>query len=151
MRAALEALAAVAPGWLAPVTDVSWQRVYRQRVYRQRITELRLPESKAARAELAAQYARNGYHLLEQAYSAAAPPAARDLPAVQQFYRETGPGGEKVIWRENGLDGLPPGRARILSPYDLDARYGEKRGKGWLGCKAHYSETVSDPADTAMT
>ena len=149
VRAALEALAAVAPGWLASVTDPSWQRVYGQR-----ITDLRLPESKAARAQLAAQYARDGYHLLEQAYPAPAPPVARDLPAVQglrlillqQFCRETGPGGEKVSWREDAQHGLPPGRAKIISPYDLDARYGEKRGKGWLGYKAHYSETVSDPA-----
>ena len=149
VRAALEALAAAAPGWLASVTDPSWQRVYGQR-----ITDLRLPESKAARAELAAQYARDGYHLLEQAYSRAAPPVARELPAVQalrlillrQFYRETGPGGEKVTWREDAQHGLPPGRTKVVSPYDLDARYGEKRGKGWLGYKAHYSETVSDPA-----
>jgi transposase len=149
VRAALEALAAAAPGWLASVTDRSWQQVYGQR-----ITDLRLPEGKEARAELAAQYARDGYHLVEQAYSAAAPPAARDLPAVralrlillQQFYRETGAGGEKVTWREDGTHGLPPGRARIVSPYDLDARYGEKRGKGWLGYKAHYSETAGDPA-----
>ena len=149
VRAALEALAAVAPGWLASVTGPSWQPVYGQR-----ITDLRLPESKAARADLAAQYARDGYHLLGQAYSAAAPPGLRKLPAVQalrlillqQFYREAGPGGEKVTWREDDQHGLPPGRARIVSPYDLDARYGEKRGKGWLGYKAHYSETVSDPA-----
>ena len=149
VRAALEALAAAAPGWLASVTDPPWQLVYGQR-----ITDLRLPENKAARAELAAQYARDGYHLLEQAYSGAAPPAARDLPAVQalrlillqQFYRETGPGGEKVTWREDDQHGLPPGRTKVVSPYDLDARYGEKRGKGWLGYKAHYSETVSDPA-----
>ena len=150
VRAALEALAAAAPGWLASVTDPSWQRVYGQR-----IADLRLPESKAARAELAAQYARDGYHLLEQAYSTAAPAVARELPAVQalrlilvqQFYRETGPGnGEKVTWREDAQHGLPPGRAKIVSPYDLDARYGEKRGRGWLGYKAHYSETVSGPA-----
>jgi Transposase domain (DUF772) len=55
VRAALEALAAAVPGWLAPVTDPPWQQVYGQR-----ITDLRLPESKAARAELAAQYARDG-------------------------------------------------------------------------------------------
>ena len=51
-----------------------------------------------------------------------------------------------MTWREDAQHGLPPGRAKIISPYDLDARYGEKRGKGWLGYKAHYSETVSDPA-----
>ncbi len=124
VRAALEALAAAASGWLASVTDPSWQLVYGQR-----ITDLRLPESKAARAELAAQYARDGYHLLERAYSPAAPAVPRELPAVQalrliliqQFYRETGPDGEKVTWREDAQHGLPPGRDRLISPYDLDA------------------------------
>src|SRR6185312_15039596 len=90
VRAALEALAAAAPGWLAGVIDASWQEVYGQR-----IAELRLPEAKAKRADLARQYARDGYWLLERAWSPAAPPAARDLPAVralrlimvQQFYR----------------------------------------------------------------
>jgi len=148
VRAALEALAAAAPGWLAGVIDASWQQVYGQR-----IDDFRLPEGKAARAELARQYARDGYWLLERAWSPAAPPAARDLPAVralrlimvQQFYRETGAGGEKVIWREDE-HGLPPGRVKIISPYDTGARYCEKHGTGWLGYKAHFSETVSDPA-----
>jgi transposase len=148
VRAALEALAAAAPGWLAGIVDGSWQQVYGQR-----IIDLRLPESKAGRAELALQYGRDGYWLPEQAWSAGAPPWARDLPAVQalrliwvrQFCREAGPGGEKVIWREDE-HGLPPGRTQVVSPYDTDARYSEKRGPGWLGYKAHYSETRHDPA-----
>ena len=56
VRAALEALAAAAPGWLAGVIDASWQQVYGQR-----IADLRLPSAKAARAELAVQYGRDGY------------------------------------------------------------------------------------------
>ena len=124
VRAALEALAAAAPAWLATVTGASWKQVYGQRVI-----DLRLPSGKAARAELAGQYARDGCYLLEQAASAAAPPALPALPAVramrlilvQQFYRETGRDGEKVTWREDGKHGLPPGKARIISPYDLDA------------------------------
>ena len=149
VRAALEALAAAAPDWLATVIDASWQQVYGQR-----ITDLRLPDSKTARTGLAVQYARDGYRLLERACSPAAPPGLAGLPAVralrlvliQQFYRETGDGGEKVTWRDPGQHGLPPGRSLIVSPYDTDARYGEKRGEGWLGYKSHYSETVSDPA-----
>ena len=149
VRAALEALAAAAPGWLAGILDASWQQVYGQRV-----DGWRLPEGKAKRAGLALQYARDGYWLAERAWSPGAPPAVRDLPAVralrliliQQFYRESGPGGEKVTWREDDQHGLPPGKDRILSPYDLDARYSQKRGKGWLGYKAHYSETCHDPA-----
>jgi hypothetical protein len=62
VRAALEALAAAAPGWLAQVIDASWQEVYGQR-----IDDWRLPDSKAGRAELAVQYGRDGYWLLRQA------------------------------------------------------------------------------------
>jgi transposase len=157
VRAALEALAAAEPGWLAGIIDASWQETYGRR-----ICDLRLPKADGARARLAAQFARDGYHLLEQAGKAGAPPAARDLPAIralrlillQQFYREDGPHGQpEVTWRE-ARHGLPPGRDKITSPYDLDARYAEKRDTAWTGYKAHYSETVSDPAlddpDTGM-
>ena len=41
--------------------------------------------------------------------------------------------------------GLPPGRSRIISPYDTDARYSEKRGKGWRGYKVHLTETCHEP------
>ena len=63
IRAALEAVAAAAPDWLAPLIDPSWQRVYGQR-----IDNLRLPESQTSREELAVQYGRDGYYLLEQVY-----------------------------------------------------------------------------------
>jgi transposase len=148
VRAALEALAAAAPGWLAAVIDASWQRVYGQR-----IDNLRLPESQAARGELAVQYGRDGYWLLEQVTAPGAPGWLRELPAVQvlrriwiqQYYRDISEDGEKVIRREE-QHGLPPGRDRLASPYDLDARYAEKHGKGWTGYKYHATETVSDPA-----
>ena len=65
---------------------------------------------------------------------------------IQQYYRDR-EDGEKVIRREEREHGLPPGRDRIVSPYDLDARYSEKHGMGWLGYRGHFTETVSDPAD----
>ena len=111
VRAALEVLAAAAPGWLAGVIDASWQEVYGQR-----ITDLRLPDSKARRAALAVRYGRDGYYLLRQAGGPDAPAWLRDLPAVQalrriwiqQFCLEQGESGEKVIWR-GGRAG-PPAR-----------------------------------------
>jgi transposase len=145
VRAALEALSAAAPGWLAGVIDASWQRVYGQR-----IDDLRLPDSQAARQELAVQYGRDGYYLLEQVTAPGAPGWLAEMPAVQvlrriwiqQYYRD----GEKVIRREEREHGLPPGRDRLASPYDLDARYSEKHGTGWTGYKDHLTETISDPA-----
>src|SRR4029077_19583542 len=100
VRAALEALAAAAPGWLAGVIDASWQEVYGQR-----IDAFRLPDSKAKRADLAVQYGRDGYLLLRQGHRPGAPGWLRELPAVQalrriwiqQFYLQAGEGGEKVI------------------------------------------------------
>ena len=147
VRAALEALAAAAPGWLAGVIDASWQRVYGQR-----IDDFRLPRSTAGRADLAVRYGRDGYLLLRQVHGPAAPGWLRDLPAVQalrriwvqQFYLQAGEGGEKVSWRGDE-QGLPPARSRLVSPYDTDARYAEKRGKGWTGYKVHLSETCHIP------
>src|SRR4029077_2874878 len=100
-RAALEALAAAAPGWLAGVIDASWQRVYGQR-----IADIRLPDAKSSRAELAVQYGRDGYHLLRAGRAPGAPGWLAGLPAVQalrriwiqQFCLKQGQGGEKVIW-----------------------------------------------------
>ena len=57
----------------------------------------------------------------------------------------TGERGEKVIRREAREHGLPPGRLKLVSPCDLDARYSEKRGKGREGCKARLSETCGEP------
>jgi hypothetical protein len=123
-------------------------------VYGQRIDGMRLPEGEAARAGLAVQYGRDGYHLLGQVHAAAAPAWLKDLAAVralrlvwiQQYYREVSADGEKVIWREAGEHGLPPGRDRIVSPYDTDARYSEKRGTGWIGYKLYLSESICGPA-----
>jgi hypothetical protein len=117
---------------LAGVIDASWQRVYGQR-----IDDFRLPDSTAKRADLAVQYGRDGYHLLRQVHDPGAPGWLRELPAVQalrriwvqQFCLDIGAGGEKVIWRGDE-QGLPPARSRLVSPYDTDARYAEKRGKG---------------------
>ena len=145
--AALEALAAAAPGWLAGVIDASWQEVYGQR-----IDGFRLPEGKARRADLAVRYGRDGYHLLRQVHDPGAPGWLGGLPAVQalrriwiqQFCLGVSDGGEKVIWRGDE-QGLPPARSRLVSPYDTDARYAEKRGKGWTGYKVHLSETCPEP------
>jgi transposase len=150
VRAALEALAAADPAWLAGVIDAGWQQVYGQR-----IDNLRLPESETRRKAMAAQYGKDGYHVLDQVYAPGAPAWLRELPAVQalrqvwvqQYYRVIDEHGEKVVRREASEHGLPPGRARIVSPYDLDARYSEKHGKSWLGYKVHLSETCGDAAD----
>src|SRR2546430_8566574 len=123
VRAALEALAAAAPDWLAAVIDASWQQVYGQR-----IDGMRLPQDTAAREQLAVQYGRDGYHLLGQVHAPGAPGWLGGMPAVRalrllwirQYYRDISADGEKVIWRVDGERRLPPGREPVESPYDLE-------------------------------
>ena len=158
LRAALEALAVAVPAWLTGVIDASWQRRYGTRV-----DNWHLPESETKRKALMVEYGRDGYHLLEQVCARSAPPWLRELPAVdalrriwvQQFYRYTTASGTEVVRRREsaseGGDGLPPGRDRLISPYDLDARHSVKRETGWDGYKVHFSETCDPPAPTTGT
>jgi len=154
LRAALEALAVAAPGWLAGVIDGSWQQVYGAR-----IDDLHLPASQAGRQDLMVRYGTDGYFLLDQVHGPGAPAWLRELPAVQalrriwiqQFCREVSGGRQEVRRREKlpEGDGLPPGRDLLISPYDLDARYGVKRGHGWGGYKVHFTETCDAPGTRA--
>lgn len=60
--------------------------------------------------------------------------------------------GRAVIWRDASMQGLPPGRTRIISPYDTDARYSEKRGASWECYKVHITETCDNtPAGDGTT
>ena len=49
-----------------------------------------------------------------------------------------------MIWRGDG-QGLLPAGSRLVSPYDLDVRYAEKRGRGWTGYKVHIWRTCHIP------
>ncbi|MEU2517137.1 IS1182 family transposase [Streptomyces syringium] len=138
LRAALEALAAAAPDWLAGVIDSSWVERYGAR-----IDSYRFPKGDHVRREWAEQVGRDGFAFLDAVGQAAAPLWLREIPAVrvlhrawsEQYHRDR----QEVRWRE-GKD-LPPGRQRLASPYDIDARYGAKRGSGWTGYKTHLTET----------
>jgi len=151
VRAVLEALAAAHPDWLEQricVSDFA-------RRYGTPMTSWRPPVSQARRDELAVAYARDGYALLEAVYDSPAPAWLRELPAVgvlrrvllQNYTRTITEDGREVIKRrekEPEGDGLPPGHARIASPYDTDARWGVKREEFWLGYKLHITETCDD-------
>ena len=148
LRAALEALAASAPAWLAGHVDAEQIRRYAARV-----DEWRLPGSQSKRRELGVQTGIDGYRLLQAVTHPQAPAWLCQIPAVdilrqvwiQQYTRDQHSG--EVIWRDADTHGLPPGRTMLISPYDTDARYGEKRGHGWSGYKVHISER---PATTPL-
>jgi transposase len=145
LRAALEALAATAPGWLAGQVDADLVKRYAAR-----IDEWRLPGEQTKRRQLAVQAGNDGWRLLRALTGGRTPDWLWQIPAVevlrrvwvQQYVRdENGPG---VIWRDATTHGLPPGRTMLVSPYDTDARHAEKRGHGWSGYKIHISETCDN-------
>jgi transposase len=138
LRAALDELAAAAPSWLVALAPTDWYARYGQRA-----SDWRLPKAEAARAALAASVGVDGFALLEAVYAYQAPARLRQVPAVQtlrmtwlqQYYRDQ----QGLRWR--GKADQPPGALAIGSPYDPQARYGFKRGMGWRGYKAHFTET----------
>jgi transposase len=145
VRACVEALAAADPDWAADVLDAGWQRRYGARV-----DSWRMPTSKTKRVALGADFARDGFALLRTVWHASAPQWLRDLPAVGILQRVLlqntlvtvdRTGREVIKLRDADTDGLPPGRHRIISPYDTDARWGGKRDLTWPGYKLHISES----------
>ncbi|MFF4147186.1 hypothetical protein ACFY0A_39065 [Streptomyces sp. NPDC001698] len=100
---------------------------------------------------MALVYGRDGFALLEAVRSPAAPVWLRDPPALrvlrtvwmQNYHRTVTEAGTEVKRRES--EDLLPGRLRLASPYDTDARYGLKQGSWWTGYKVHVSDTCDDP------
>jgi transposase len=157
VRAAVEALSAAAPDWLAQVIDVpGWSRRYGRR-----IDSWKMPASKTKQDALALGYGRDGFALLGAVYAPGQPVWLRELPAVQvlrqvlvqNYTRTTARNGREVIKRrekaDEGGDGLPPASIRLTSPYDTDARWAAKRDTFWNGYKIHISETCATQADDA--
>ena len=143
LRAALNSVATVAPEWLAGGAAPEWFERYAIRV-----EEYRLPQGEAARTALGERIGVEGHTLLAAVYASAAPAGLRELPAVQtlrrawvhQFFVEEG----VVRWRKAA--DLPPVGTRFDSPYDTDARYGNKRSTTWTGYQVHVTETCDSDA-----
>ncbi|MEU5847914.1 IS1182 family transposase [Saccharopolyspora shandongensis] len=149
LRAALEALAAAAPDWLATRIDAEWVARYGARA-----DSYRLPAGQGKRTKMAVQVGVDGFAVLEALHAADAPIWLREIPAVvilrtvwiKQYHRTITHDRQEVAWREE--KDLPPSRERICSPYDTDARYATKRGSGWEGYKVHVTETCDDVTAT---
>ena len=146
LRAALNAIAVLAPDWLRGLALPEWHERYDRRV-----EDMRLPETGPKREAYVAQVGADGYRLLKALEGANAPPDGAALLAVvvlrrvwaRHFEREeAGPDkdatGDGVRLRP--VQGRGPGD-RIESPYDTDARFRSKAGMSWTGYMVHLSET----------
>lgn len=148
LRAALEEIARISPGWVVPLLRPGWDERYGRKVETARL----LSRKNASAAKLTEQIGADGQGLLDAVDADPAAAWMNDLPQVKilralwdQHYQCT-PAGRL---RYKDADELPPAAQRIHSPYDADARYSTK-GKPeaddveWVGSKAHLSESCDD-------
>ena len=159
LRAALNAVATVAPDWLQAITPLAWYERYSRR-----IEESRLPKATAEREAYAQTVGEDGFQLLDALEAPDAPQEARELPILeslrrtwQRHYERTGhpastAGGgaqRRVRWKTERE--LPPAAEGIESPYDAEARYRHKRDTQWTGYMVHVSETCEPTAPHLLT
>src|SRR5918998_6429105 len=112
LRAALNAVAAVAREWLREATPARWHERYDRR-----IEDTRLPATDAKRDAYVAQVGADGFHLLDALDEADAPPEAASLSAVMVLRRvwarhfERGGVGAGASASRVGGPGARPGAA----------------------------------------
>lgn len=135
---ALNVLAEVAPEWLRAQVPPDWVERYNRRM-----EEERLPKGEHERRRYAEQVGADGWALLTALAAPYAPAWLREVAAVralhqvwEQQYHPQAQGGQ---WRTN--DEILPANQVVNSPYDVEARYAQKRSTLWVGYKVHLTET----------
>src|SRR5215213_2740752 len=150
LRAALNAVAVVAPDWLRALASPEWHERYNRR-----IEDMRLPETGPKRDAYVAQVGADGFRLLAALDGADAPPDGAALPAVAvlrrvwaRHFERTGGGSDGQASEDVRLrpaQGRGPGD-RIESPYDTEARFRAKAGTSWTGYMVHLTESCDEGA-----
>jgi transposase len=148
LRAALEALAIVAPDWLRQQVSQDWLKRYGHP-----LDDYRLPKDAAEKMALAQQIGRDGHQLLSKIFHEPGLIHLRTVAAVeilrqvwvQQYYIKEG----DVCWREK--KDRPTATQQILSPYDIEARGGKKRDRPWLGYRVHLTESCDEDQPHLIT
>lgn len=148
VRAALNALATVAPAWLQAQTPAEWYDRYGRRV-----EDYRLPHGVSARDGYAQTIGADGFELMRLVYAEGTAEWLRHVPAlsvlrqvwIQQYLVIDGQ------FRLRAMEDMPPARHRIASPYDDQARYATKRLTSWTGYKVHLTESCDDEGVRLIT
>ena len=159
LRAALNAVATVAPDWLQAITPLAWYERYNRR-----IEDTRLPKDAAEREAYAQMVGEDGFHFLDAIETAQAPQEARELPILTTLRRTWQRHYDRIGDKTAGAEGgavhrvrfktnreLPPAAEGIESPYDPEARYRHKRDTQWTGYMVHVSETCEPTAPHLLT
>jgi transposase len=159
LRAALNALATVAPDWLQGLVPLAWYERYGTR-----IEDTRLPQGQAKRDAYAQLIGEDGFWLLDALEAPETPAGLREFPSIatlrqawQRHYdratdegaRQGSPAVSHVRFKPNRE--LPPAAAGIESPYDPEARYRHQCDTQWTGYMVHVSETCEPTAPHLLT
>jgi transposase len=159
LRAALNALAAVAPAWLQAMAPLAWYERYGKR-----IEDTRLPQGQASRDAYGQMVGEDGFALLDALEAPETPESLRALPVIttlrqtwqRHYERASGKGiahsplaSSSVRFKRN--QDLPPAAEAIESPYDPEARYRQKCDTQWTGYMVHISETCEPTAPHLLT
>jgi transposase len=159
LRAALNALAAVAPAWLQAMAPLAWYERYGKR-----IEDTRLPQGQASRDAYGQMVGEDGFTLLDALEAPETPESLRALPVIttlrqtwqRHYERASGKGtaqsplaSSSVHFKRN--QDLPPAAEAIESPYDPEARYRQKCDTPWTGYMVHISETCEPTAPHLLT
>ena len=140
LRATLNDLATIAPNWLSEWVPGEWFDRYSRA-----IEEYRLPKGIPARQVYAETIGCDGMRLLRAIYDDG-PDWFKQIPSVEilrkmwvhQYFIDDG------NVRLRSAKDLPPAGQRYDSPYDPQARYGNKRSTTWTGYKVHLTETCDE-------
>lgn len=154
MRAALNELAAVEPAWLQGVAPKAWYERYGRRV-----EDSRLPRTEAKRQAYAQTVGEDGFALLAFLDAEETPSELKQLPKVQalrtawsrHFEYDTMSTGSPPSVRFKSNREVAKAEEKIESPYDIDARYRNKRSTQWTGYMVHQSKTCDDDSVHLVT
>ncbi len=147
LRAALNELASYDPDLLQNVPKPEWFKRYAKR-----IEDYRFPKAKEARHKLILEIASDGYFLLD-ALEAKATQSLLDLEQVAML---------RQVWEHHfSLEGDNPkllvgseqvaSKERYNSPYDMEAKHGNKGSKQWEGYKVHITENCEEGLPYVIT
>ncbi len=148
LRQALEQLAVTIPGWLQVQAPAEWYRCYARR-----FEQYRLPAQKPAQTQLGERIGADGFWLWQALSNDQGVAWVLQLPALQVlrqvWLQQYDVDGETVRWRPPGQ--LPPASLLIESPYDPEARFGQKRELTWVGYRAHFTASCEEESPLLIT
>jgi len=154
MRAALNELATVAPTWLKSTAPKAWYERYSRRV-----EDSRLPSTDAKRQAYAKMVGEDGFNLLTHLDADTTPSELRQLPKVRalrtawarHFECDEPSSDDPPNVRFKSNREIAMAEEKIESPYDVEARYRNKRSETWIGYMMHQSETCDDDTANLIT